>query len=678
LGRTFQPGEDSPSAPDLVVISTSLWQRRFHGDRDVIGRVIEVEGSPATIVGVVSNSVAFPRAECELWQNMRLKFTRRGPFFYRGIGRLRPGVTLAQAQAETNLIGHSIEQANPNNYSRLTMPVESLRNYLVGDLRPALLMMFGAVALVLIIATVNIANLLLARATTRVREMAVRLSLGAGRRRLIQQLLTESVLLSLIGAIAGLVLALALLRVFHAFKPANLPLLYQVRLDWTVVLFTLLVSIAAGILFGLAPALHSARGDLHATANSGGRSGYTTARHHRARSILVSAEMALSLVLLVGAGLLLRSFVLLQHADVGTTAPPANVLTMVIAPKTLRTGENRIANAQAVDRFYQNVLDRVSHLPSVEVAGISDSLPPDAEGESDTFSILGQPWSDQAFPSTTIARVSPDYFRSLGVPLLRGRFFNDADTGTSAPVVIISASLAKRYFPDAAPIGQKIRASGPTNTDPYMDIVGVVGDLKYSGPEEEFKPAYYVPYTQNISPTTFLVVRSSRDASGLAPVISNEIRTIDKDAVVRRTMSLEEALSESVAQPRFRTMVVAGFGTLALILAAIGIYGVIAYSVTQRTQEIGIRMALGAQRGNVLGMVISNGMTLAMAGVAIGLAVSVAAARVMRGFLFMITPRDPLVLAGGCALLLTVALAATLIPAIRATRIDPQAALRHE
>jgi predicted permease len=274
--------------------------------------------------------------------------------------------------------------------------------------------------------------------------------------------------------------------------------------------------------------------------------------------------------------------------------------------------------------------------------------------------------------------VSPDYFRSLGVPLIRGRFFTNADTATSAPAVIISESLAKRYFHGVDPIGQKIRASGPTNTDPYMDVVGVVGDLKYTGIDTEFKPAYYMPYTQNISPTTFLVIRSSQAAAALAPLIEREIRSIDRDAVIRRTMTLDDVLSESVAQPRFRTLVVTGFGTLALLLAAIGIYGVIAYSVTQRTQEIGVRMALGAQRWDVLKMVMRKGVVLAAIGIAAGMAVSFAAARVMSGFLYETTAHDPLVLVGGCALLMGVAVTATLVPAVRATRIDPQAALRHE
>jgi putative ABC transport system permease protein len=351
---------------------------------------------------------------------------------------------------------------------------------------------------------------------------------------------------------------------------------------------------------------------------------------------------------------------------------------MVVAPKTVRTPEGRLSNNEAIVSFYTRVVDEVAHMPGVEYAAISDSLPPDLEGESDTFSIAGQAWSDQAFPSTTVPKVSPEYFRALGVPLLRGRFFTEADTGKSPPVVIISESLARRYFANVDPIGQKIRASGPTNTDPYMTVVGVVGDVKYIGMEVHAQQAYYMPYTQTVPPTAFLVIRSPQPAGSLAPTIEQDIRAIDKDAVVRRTLTLADILSDSVAQPRFRTMVVTGFGSIALMLAAIGIYGVIAYAVTQRTQEIGIRMALGAQRWDVLKMVMSNGVMIAGVGVAIGAAVTLATGRVLARFLFDTGAHDPVVLATGCALLTAVAMVASLVPALRATRIDPQQALRNE
>jgi putative ABC transport system permease protein len=678
LGRTFQPGDDAAGGANLVVISESLWQRRFHGASDLIGRVIDVDSNPAMIVGVVREGYGFPLRNIEMWQNIRLKVTRRGPFFFQGIGRLRPGTTLASAQAETNVIARNIESANHGTYSRLTMPVESLRNYLIGNVRPALFMMFAAVLAVLLIATVNIANLLLARGSTREREMAVRLSLGAARRRLVQQLLTESVLLSLIGAAAGLLLALIAVRLFRAFNPADLPLTYQVQLDWSVLLFTVAMSLVVGILFGVVPSMQSVRGNLQAPLREGGRSHTASAGHHRTRGALVVTEIALSLVLLVAAGLLLRSFMLLERVDAGFSAPPENLLTMVVTRKAARNPKNPAEYENRLTAFYQGLVANVGRLPGVQYAAISDSIPPDQESEDDTFSIAGRQWNEQEFPSTTLPKISPDYFRALGVPLLRGRFFTLDDTAQSPPVALISESLARRYFPESDPLGQKIQASSPGNGNPYMEIVGVVGDLKYWGLEKQPAQAYYQPYAQNLPDSVFLVVRSAKPAAALAPAIEHEINSLDKDAVTRRVLTMQDLFSENVAAPRFRTLLLTAFGALALMLAAVGIYGVIAYSVTQRTQEIGIRMALGAQRGNVLKMVMGQGATLTLVGLGIGLLASFAAARALSRFLYAVGAGDPLTFVLGIGVLSAVAMAATLIPALRATRIDPLVALRYE
>ena len=383
LGSTFQPGDDAATGPNLVVISASLWHRRFGGERDVIGRVIEVNGEPATIVGVLQSSYDFPLRNTELWQIMHLQATRRGPFFLQGIARLAPGKTLESAQAETNVIAQNIERANPGTYSRLTMPVESLRDYLTGNVRPALFVMFAAVLAVLLIATVNIANLLLARGRTREREMAVRLSLGAGRRRLVQQLLTESVLLSLLGAGAGLSLAFAGIRLFRTFHPADLPLAQQVRLDWSVLLFTVTISVGVGVLFGLVPATQTMRGDLQALRD-GGRGAFAATRRRHLGGVLVVAEIALSLVLLVTAGLLLRSF-MLHKADAGFNVPPENPLTMVVTPKAPGKTVSRAIYENWMISFYQRLTDNVGRLPGVQYAAISDSIPPDQESDDDTF-----------------------------------------------------------------------------------------------------------------------------------------------------------------------------------------------------------------------------------------------------------------------------------------------------
>jgi putative ABC transport system permease protein len=467
-------------------------------------------------------------------------------------------------------------------------------------------------------------------------------------------------------------------RIFRAVNPAKVPMVGQVQLDWNVLLFTMVIAVAAGVLFGVAPAFQSAKADLQGALKSGGRSGTADSVHLRARGVLVVTEIALSLVLLVAAGLLLRSFVLLRSVDAGTTASPENVVAVGLTPGSVQKIKDRTAAAYATVAFYDRVLENVSRLPGVRYAAISDTLPPNIQAEQDTFSIAGQPWTDQAFPSTTLPRVSAEYFRALGVPLLRGRFFNDHDTPDSQPVVIINQALAKRYFPNTDPIGQKIRASGPSNTDPYMDVVGVVGDMKFWGLDNEFKPAYFLPYRQNPGGTSYVIVQSEESAAALAPMIEREVHAVDANAVVRRPVTLEQLLGDSVAQPRFRTYVLAGFGVLALLLAAVGIYGVIAYSVTQRTQEIGIRMALGAQRFDVLKMVIRYGASLAGIGIGIGLLGSMATSRVMSGFLFATKAGDPMILTGGCGLLLAVAVTAALVPAVRAMRIDPQEALRHE
>jgi putative ABC transport system permease protein len=468
-------------------------------------------------------------------------------------------------------------------------------------------------------------------------------------------------------------------RLFRAFNPAGVPLVNQVQLDWSVLLFTFTISVAIGVLFGLVPALQSARKDLQSALQKGGRSGSASSGHHRARAVLVVAEIALSLTLLIAAGLLLRSFLLLQKVDAGFSAPPENLLTMLVTPKSVRNATNPFAFDPRMLSFYQRTLENVSHLPGVEYAAVADSLPPDNESEDDSFSIAGRPWSDQEFPSTALPKVSPDYFRALGVPLVRGRFFTQDDTANSQPVTIISESLARHYFPNTDPIGQKIQASSPNNNNSsYMDIVGVVGDLKYWGLESKTATAYYQPYTQNFSNAAFLVVRSSKPAAALAPMIEREIHAVDKDAVVRRVATMEDLLSESVTEPRFRALLVAGFGALALVLAAVGIYGVIAYSVTQRTQEIGIRMALGAQRADVLKNILARGAVLTLIGLGIGLAASFAATRALSPFLFAIGAEDPLAFLLSIAVLSLVAMAATLIPALRATRIDPLVALRYE
>jgi putative ABC transport system permease protein len=675
LGRGFEPGEDRPGSDRLAVVGEGLWRRRFGGSPGVLGRAIELDGEPHTIVGVMPGSFHFPSPRIELWTNLALvPPTRRGPFFYKGVARLKPGVTLEQAQAETNAIGRGIEQANPKAYSHLTLPTLSLREALVGRVRPVLLLMFGAVGFVLLIATVNVANLQLVRATAREREMTVRLSLGAGRSRLLRQLFTESLLLALTGGAAGLALAYGGIRLLQAWNPGNLPRMEAVHLDGRVLAFSLLVSLLAGILFGLVPALQGSAPDLTASLKEGGRGSTASAGRRRGRSILVVSEIALSLVLLIGAGLLLRSFFLLERVEPGFLAPAQNVLTLEVSPSARKYPDERTGIA-----FYERLIERVRALPGVESAAVSDSLPPDRQGDGDTFQIEGQAASAPN-PAVTHPVVSTGYFRALGIPLLRGRSFTAEDTPSSRPVTVISETMARRYFPGQDPIGKRIKESGPDIPTPYMEIVGVVGDTKYLGLDAPPEPIYYHPYTQNFSSRLYLVVRSSLagGAAALAPLVRGEVRAVDADVVVSEVRTLEQAVGESVAQPRFRTALLVLFAGIALALAAIGIYGVIAYSVAQRTHEIGVRMALGARRGDVLRHVLGQGAALALAGIALGLPGALALTRTLSSLLFTIQASDPVTFLSLSLVLAAVTLWASFLPAWRAARTDPQVALRYE
>jgi putative ABC transport system permease protein len=677
LGRTFLPGEDRPASARVAVIGASLWQRRFGGRADVLGQPINLNGVPCTMVGVMPVDFHFPLADSEVWTNLPVvPPTRRGPFFYRAFGRLKPGVTIQQAQAEANAIGRRIEQANPTTYSHLDLPVMSIRESLVGSVRTPLVVMICAVCLVLLIAVVNVANLMLARATVREREMALRLSLGAGRGRLVRQLLTESVLLSGLGGLGGLALAYLGIVFLRAANPGNLPRIADVHVDGAVLAFTLLISVLTGILFGLAPALQSARADLSSTLKEGGRTTAGAGRQ-RTRAVLVVSEIALSLMLLVGAGLLLRSLLRLQRVDAGFDGAPERILTMTISPANRSYADEATGIA-----FYGRLLDRVRQLPGIEFASLSDGLPPDQESDADTFVIQGAPSRKDGNPVVTLDTVSPDYFRAMGIRLLQGRAFTERDGRESPPVAMVGESFARRFFPGENPLGKRIKQSGPELTFlPFREIVGVVADVKYTGLQDSRQTAYYLPYTQNYTRRTFLVVRSSpsaaNDAANLAPMLRREIQAVDKDVVVAYVSTLQQAMRDSVTGPRFDAILLMLFAGVALLLAVIGIYGVIAYSVAQRTHEIGVRMALGARRADVLSLVLRQGAQLAAMGIAVGLGGALVFTRLMRALLFDTSVQDTFTFAAAAVGLFSIAVLASLIPAHRATRIDPMGALRN-
>jgi len=675
IGRTLTAGEDQPAAGSLAVLGESIWRRRFAASSGVLGQTILVNGAPATVIGVMPAVFRFPGRETEVWTNLRLNPpTRYGPYFYRGVARLKPGVTLQQAQAETNNIGLRMMQQN-SQYKRLTLPVLGLRDALLGTtLKPAILVLVGAVGLVLLIAVVNVANLMLARATVREREMALRRALGAGRGRLVRQLLTESVLLAVLGGAAGLALAWGGIALIRAWNPGNLPLIDSVRLDGEALGFMVLVSMLTGVLFGLVPALESSRTDLNSTIKEGGRGGGASRVRGRTRAALVVCEIAVSLMLLVGAGLLLRSFVNLQRVTGGFATPPSQILTMLISP-----GNRKYNDAHAGLAFYDEVLRRARSVPGVETAAVTDSLPPDQQGDADTFAMQGQTLAlGELNPVVTSATVGPDYFQALGIPLVKGRYFTGHDHQDSAPVAIVSDGFARRFYPNQEAIGKRIAQSEPAFGNKWMEIVGVVGNVKYLGLTVDTDPAYYMPFAQTYGPRMFLAVRSSGDAARLAAVLRRDIQSIDPGVTLAQIGTMEQALTLSVSQPRFDTMLLALFAGIALLLAAIGIYGLIAYSVAQRTHEIGVRMALGAAQADVVRMVVNEGARLAAIGIVLGLGGAFTLTRLLKKMLFGIGVMDPLTFLAAPMGLMLVVLLATFLPALRATRISPVAALRHE
>jgi putative ABC transport system permease protein len=541
--------------------------------------------------------------------------------------------------------------------------------------------MFAAVGVVLLIATVNVANLLLVRASSRGREIAVRLSLGASRGRLIRQLLTESMLLSLLGAAGGVALAYAGLEVLRTTSTDTIPRISDIRLDTRVLLFTAIVSVAAGILFGLAPALQSVRSNLTLSLRDGGRGMTAGAARRRMHATLVVSEIALSLMLLIGAGLLLRSFFLLQHVEAGFQASPAEIVSMRVSPnraRLTRQPNNQFDVAAAV-RYYDRLLERVRQIPGVQAAAIAEALPPNRMTWSDSFVIEGQdPIEAKSNPSVVIPTVGPDYFRALGIPLRRGRVFTERDTTESTQVTIISEEMARRYFAGRDPIGHRIKVSGPGIPDnTRYEVIGVVGDVKYTGLQDDHSPVYYRAYTQAANMRMFLVVRAASGA-GIASTVRREIQALDADTIVNQVATMEDALAESIAGPRFRMLLIAVFATVALMLAATGIYGVMAYSVAQRTHEMGLRLALGAARADVLRLVLGQAARLAVVGIALGLIGALMLTRWMSTLLFRVEPTDPVTFAAVATALAGIALIASALPARRAMRIDPIVALRQD
>lgn len=672
LGRAFSAEEDQPGAGRNVVLSHNLWQRRFGSNPNVIGQQVTLNDNNYTVIGVLPSDFEFePLKDVTLWAPMGAVagkdiIENRG---YRVnnqvIARLKDGVTPQQAQAEMTGIASRLEAQYPDTNAGVSAGVVNLHEQIVGDVRMVLLIIFGAVTSVLLIACVNIANLLLARSAVRKTEMAVRAALGASRGRIVKQLLTESVLLSLIGGTLGLLIALIGTQLLISISPESIPRLSEATIDLRVLGFTFGISTLTGILFGLAPALQASNPDLNETLKSTTRG--STANRNRVRSFLVVSEVALALTLLVVAGLLIRSFVRLQDVQPGFDAK--NVLTMQMSlPQT------RYPDEQKQAAFFQQLLPRIEALPNVAAAGVVNSLPLSGQGAGISFQIAGAPPAAPGEQLESQYRVaSPNYFRAMNIPLLKGRLFTDRDDLSAPGVAIINQAMAKRFFPNEEPLGKRVGFGGGPF---WCEIVGIVGDVRHYKLASEPQPEVYLTNAQDPWRFMTLVVRTTNDGNIIGRV-REEILAIDKDQPVYNIRPMEEVLSESVAQPRFNLWMLGIFAGVALLLAIVGIYGVMSYLVVQRSQEIGVRLALGANQKQILKLVLGQGMILTVVGVVVGLIAAFAITRTMSSLLYGVTATDPITFVVVSLLMLGVAVVANLIPALKATKVNPLTALRN-
>jgi putative ABC transport system permease protein len=680
LGRTFLPDEEQPGKDNVVVISHGLWNRAFAANPNIVGQTISLNARNYTVVGVMPADFQYYRP-AEIWSPLALtpeEAKRRAPGNLIVAGRLKPNVTLQQAQAQMTTVARQLEQQYPQTNTGINIRLQPLHEYLMGPMRPALVVLLAAVIFVLMIACANVANLLLARAAARQKEIAIRLALGAGRFRIIRQLLTESVLLGLLGGVVGLVLAYWGLRFLNASIPPTAGFLSQlngIKLDTNVLVFTFLISMLTGIIFGLAPALQTSKPVLNETLKEGGR-GSSGGRHSaRLRSVLVISEVALALVLLVCASLMVTSFFRLLNVDLGFNAK--NVLTM----QTSLLQARYPADAQ-VNAFYKRAIDQIRNLPGVEYAGATSNLPLGGTNKVRGLEVDGGP----APPPGQVAfanyrMISADYFKAMGIPLVKGRYFTDQDSENAQPVVIINDALAKRYFANVDPLTKQLRRQNPqTNAPPFpwMQVVGVVENIRHAGLSEGARPEMYVPFSQNPSRDMTFVVRTHSDPKSLSSTAREQIYSIDKDQPVYNIKNMEEIVAGSAYLNRFSMSLLGIFAAVALILASIGIYSLIAYSVTQRTHEIGIRMALGARPRDVLILFVKQGMVLALIGIVIGALGAFGATRFLSSLLFGVSTSDITTFAVSALVLALVVLAASSVPARKATKVDPMIAFRTE
>jgi putative ABC transport system permease protein len=672
LGRTFTPEEFAGGGVRPVVLSHRLWQRRFGGDPQVVGRQLPLAGGQsATVVGVMPESFRFP-SHAEVWTPLPREsgeLKQRMSRYFSVVGRVRGGLTKEQAQAELGAVAARLAESYPQTNADWGVRLIPLREVLVGRARPALLILLGAVAFVLLIACANVANLLLARSKTRAREVAIRAALGATRWRVLRQLLAESVLLSALGGAVGVFLALWGVDVLLALVPEDLRFarLDEARVDGAVLAFTAAVSLLTGLVVGLLPGLKVSQPDLNEALKEAGRGAVGERRLKRTRATLVVAELAVTLVLLVGAGLLLRSFVRLQQVELGFE--PANLLTFHVSPNHL------FGQTEKRAEYYRQISERLAALPGAHAAATASSLPLDWVLNF-AYSVEGRPPRPGDDPQTDYNSVSPNYFEVMGIPLLRGRLFDARDAVGAPAVAVINETMARRVFADEDPLGKRLTLQY-LEEPVTVEIVGVVADSKQTVGQEANITVYDCALQRPWLSSSF-ILRTEGDPAALAASAQKAVREIDRNRVASGVKTMEQLLAESVAQPRFYTQLLTLFAGLALALAAVGVYGVISYTVTQRTHEIGIRMALGAERGDVIRMIVGHGMLLAAGGLLAGLLISFVLTRVMSRLLYGVSATDPATFAGVTLILALVAFLACYVPARRATKIDPMEALRYE
>jgi predicted permease len=684
LGRTFTPDDSVEGRAQVVVLSGGLWRNRFAADPGIIGRRVTLDGAPYTVVGVMPETFGFPQemprpgigpqVQVRLWTPAVLREGDRSNAFLLVMARLKPGRTMEQAHADlASLASRQWQQFGRRDRPAPDVRIVPLHSYVVAGVQPLLLVFLGAVLFVLLIACANVANLLAARAIARQKEVAVRMSLGSSRRRLVRQLLTESGVLGALGGIGGLMLAAPGTNALLALiPPGALPRAADVHIDLPVLLVTLLLAVGTGVAFGIAPALHATRIDTSSALRDGA---VTQTAHTRLMRSLIVAEVALVLVLLTGAGLLMKSFLRLTAVDPGFK--PQNILSL-----SVNLPDREYASIAQMNAFHANVLERFAHVAGVERVGAVNWLPLGGDLIRGDFLVEEVPENSRDLVASKPA-VSPDYFSVMGMPIVRGRAFTSSDTDGTPGVAVITDGLARRLWPGRDAIGKRLKLGfGPPDADPWRTVIGVVGTVKQTGLGDESQEAVYTPLSQ--APRPFLlaamtyVVRTPLDPAAVAPVLRHEIQAVDANLPVDRITTLSDLLSDSVSEPRFRTVVVGAFAGVALALVAIGIMGVLAYLVTQRTREIGLRMALGADRVQVVGLVLRQTLTMSAVGVAIGLAAAAALTQLLRGYLFDVQPTDPMTFAGAAVLLVGVALLASYVPARRATDVDPLVALRSE